>query len=179
MLNRDAKPDTTTMAKTQKTLFLPDEVCQLTQAYADKNGTTFSRVVASAILDHFFAGTYGPSPVWMTLTIPLERGDVKLVDVPKAMTMYHIEEQLTMMRTLSASSHPGPLTAYEEGIRALRARLAIWEASIESGGGGLKGVIKAATDYHPQARSGVVVLDEEDSAGIERKYPATDGGGQS
>ena len=138
-----------TMPKTQKTMFLPDELCQLVQKYADNTGSNFSRVAAAAILQYFFNSKNGPNPVWMTLAVSLEKGGLSLDAIPKAMFEHYIRNAEARIAQLKASdpSHPGSI--HKETIESCRSEMALWEHLIATCGGGLPGVITATADVLP------------------------------
>ena len=70
--------DGVTMARKQKTFFLPDDLCEVVQAYADKRGTSFTKLVTAALLNYLSVPIIRDSPTTMTIAVDLEKGKVNI-----------------------------------------------------------------------------------------------------
>lgn len=139
--------ETADMAKTQKTLFLQDELCQLIQAFADSTGTNFTKVVTAAVLEHFFWSPQGPQPMWMRLAAGLDKEKWHLHEIPSAYYDMHLRYDRARLARCGPGDE-GPARLYKERIHDAECRKATWEGDIKDGGGELKGVIDAAAQNY-------------------------------
>lgn len=68
--------------KQPKNITLDQDVVDVVAALQSATGATMTRIVTAALLQYLFDP--GPQPLWMQLTLSLERGELELPDVPLA-----------------------------------------------------------------------------------------------
>lgn len=66
------------MAKKQKTFFLPDDLCEVVQAYADKQGTSFTKIVSAALLTYLATPIGRGDAGTMSVAVELEKGKINI-----------------------------------------------------------------------------------------------------
>jgi len=149
------------MEKVQKTLQFHDEVAKLVQAYADKKGTTFQRVVQAAVLQFFFGSTEGPDQAWLSAFVELEKGEgdppLDLANLPiKVWSDFADELQIKLDTYLERSpkkKNSDWAKACEGWITNARTTAGVWRTGIEIRGGGLDALIRRAiSDIEEQSR---------------------------
>jgi len=149
------------VGKIQKTLTFHDEVARLIQAYADKKGTTFQRVIQSAALQFFFSRTGGPDQDWMTAFVELEKGvgdpPLDLARLPMKVYEDHarqLERKLAALKQKYATHKPKSdehakyrdeaVKSFENAIGWAHSEAGMWRTGIELYGGGVDGAIERA-----------------------------------
>ncbi len=135
--------DGNAMGKRQKTLGLHDQLCELVQAYADKRGTNFQRVVQAALLQFFFDHVSGPDDAWLGLSTSLEKGQIDLPSVPiRAFEDYakDLENKLALRRDKGTPELPWDKWA-EGKIAAAYSDASVWRGSTSTFGGDMEGLI--------------------------------------
>ena len=154
-----------TMGKTQKTLFINDEVAQLVQACADKTGTSFTKIIHAAILQFFFDSTQGVDMAWVTAAVSLEKGKVPLADVPIQVFEDYardLDHKLALRKEKGSVGDRWDNWAQRQ-IDAAKSDAAVWRTSITLYGGGLEGLIDVATTDITE-RDSRRLLDPDDDA---------------
>ncbi len=71
------------MAKKQRSIQLPEDIFNLTDAVEKQTGARFNRQLLAAILQWVFTNAYGPEGSWMELAVEIEQGRCSVGDVPK------------------------------------------------------------------------------------------------
>ncbi len=149
------------MAKVAKTLQFHDQVARLVQAYADKKGTNFQRVIQAAALQFFFSRTEGPDQDWLSAFVELEKGvgdpPLDLARLPMKVwedKTRRLELKLTAIERRNAENKPkteeharyGEATVkyFENAILRNRSEAGVWRTGIEDYGGGVDGAIERA-----------------------------------
>jgi hypothetical protein len=153
MVSGDSAKDCSPMGKTQKTLTLHDQLCELIQAYADNKGTNFQRVTQAALLKFFFDSTTGPDDAWLGLSIPLEKGDIDLPTVPiKALRDYakDVAHKLALRKQIGHISDSWQQWA-DRQIESAYSDAGLWESSTAIFGGGMAGLISFVLSDNLQA----------------------------
>jgi hypothetical protein len=79
-----------TMAKKQRTTQQPGEVLELLDTFEATTGVKGNRVLLAAILK-YFCDPQQSDPTWLQLAVALERGQIKLEDVPFIMAQRKID----------------------------------------------------------------------------------------
>jgi len=140
------------VAKIPKTLAFHEDVARLVQAYADKKGSNFQRVVQAAVLQFFFSSTDGPDEDWMTAFVELEKGsgdpplDLSLLPMKVWEGCAHAKERkLASYR----QRHPDVVTDQytkfmEQSIMMAYHTAGVWRGGIDLYGGGVDGTIERA-----------------------------------
>jgi len=149
------------VAKIQKTLTFHDEVARLIQAYADKKGTTFQRVIQAAALQFFFSRTGGPDQDWLTAFVELEKavGDPPLDLARLPMKVYEdqarrLEYKFAALKQKYATKKPKSdehpkyrdeaVKSFEKAIAWAHSEAGVWRTGIDFYGGGVDGAIERA-----------------------------------
>jgi len=149
------------MAKVQKTLTFHDDVARLIQAYADKKGTTFQRVIQAATLQFFFSRTAGPDQDWLTAFVELEKGagdpPLDLARLPLRVyedQAHRLELKLAALRQKYAKMQPKTeehekyrdraVESFEKAIAWAHSEAGVWRTDITLYGGGVDGAIQRA-----------------------------------
>ena len=149
------------VAKIQKTLTFHDDVARLIQAYADKKGTTFQRVIQAAALQFFFSRTGGPDQCWLTAFTELEKGvgdpPLDLARLPMKVYEDHargLEYKLAALQQKYANKkgksaehakyRDEAVKSFEKAIAWAHSESGVWRTGIEFYGGGVDGVIERA-----------------------------------
>ncbi|MCH8913325.1 MAG: hypothetical protein IIA33_07125 [Planctomycetes bacterium] len=136
-----------TVGKTQKTLALHDQICELIQAYADKKGSSFQRIVEAAVLQFFFGSTQGPDEAWHAICVPLQKGKIDLPAVPSRVFEDYAKEleRKVALRKEKGFDDDEWTRRMERWIEASYSDAGVWRSSISIYGGGMKGLIEFAT----------------------------------
>ncbi len=123
-------PENATMAKTQKTFYLNDDLGKLVTILEQKSGASFTRIVSAALVRYLFEGfdepsphaTLGPQSLWMRIAVMMERGDMAAEDIPETLLARMVDsaEQLKLP---------------DEDIAHCKARQQGWRNSVEDFGG--------------------------------------------
>jgi hypothetical protein len=149
------------MGKVQKTLQFHEEVARLVQAYADKKGTNFQRVVQAAVLQFFFSDVDGPDERWMTAFVELEKGagdpPLDLATLPIRYYEHRaaqLEVKLARLRQKYAAKPPktpehakhrdATIATFENHILWYHSEAGVWRTGVELHGGGVDGAIEQA-----------------------------------
>ncbi len=149
------------VAKIQKTLTFHEEVARLIQAYADRRGTTFQRVIQAAALQFFFSGTDGPDQAWLTAFVELEKGvgdpPLDLARLPMKVHEDHarrLERKLASLKQKYGTQKPKSgehaefrekaIKSFENAIEWAHGEAGLWRTGIELYGGGVDGAIERA-----------------------------------
>jgi len=182
MTSRGTEP--TEMAQVQKTLRLHEDVARLIQAYADKKGTTFQRVVQSAALNFFFSTTEGPPDEWLTAFVELEKGagnpPMDLSNVPVKFyedEARRLEAKLERVRRSYALRTPKTeehaafreqhLKSFQNAIDWAHGEAGVWRSRIDDHGGTANATIECAimswSEHNAELKRWKRVQDELDA----------------
>jgi len=71
------------MAKTQKTVMIPEDIYRLIRHIEKSTGASFTRITIAALLQYLFTDPAGPRPQWMEHTVALELGEIQVADMPR------------------------------------------------------------------------------------------------
>lgn len=143
MAHTDVPPDSPSMAKSQKTVFLPEEVCSLIQACADNTGTSFTKVLEAAALAFFFASNEGPDYSWLPYTVALDKSQTALSAVPvewREECARRYRAEATTLRQLPGG--PKSVESLLDMAKYFETYARMWAEHIELHGGGLEGLIR-------------------------------------
>ncbi len=66
--------------KIQKTFYLQRDLCTLVEAHADRLGSSFTKVVTAALLQHLMRTVWGADPMWMPIAVKLDKGDCDIAE---------------------------------------------------------------------------------------------------
>ena len=77
-----AKQKDASVPKTQKTFFLPTELCEVAEAYERLTGVNFTRQVGAAMLQYFFDALGGPDERLIEYVVAIEQGRLTPLEVP-------------------------------------------------------------------------------------------------
>jgi hypothetical protein len=72
-----------TMAKQGRSIQLPPAIYELAEAVEARSGVRFNRQLLAALLAYYFSHPDGPEAVWMEYAVAIEKGDLKIADVPE------------------------------------------------------------------------------------------------
>jgi len=149
------------VAKLPKTLQFHDQIARLVQAYADKKGSNFQRVVQAAVLQFFFSHTGGPDQDWLTAFVELEKGvgDPPLDLARLPMKVYEdqarrLEYKFAALKQKYATKKPKSdehtkyrdeaVKSFEKAIAWAHSEAGVWRTGIDFYGGGVDGAIERA-----------------------------------
>ncbi len=104
--------DGVTMARKQKTFFLPDDLCEVVQVYADKHGTSFTKIVTAALLTYLGTPMVRNSPTTMALAVDLEKGKINVAQAMLSM----LQELVKGFDSGKISEHPERNMSTEEVV---------------------------------------------------------------
>jgi len=132
------------MARKQKTFFLPDDLCEVVQAYADKHGTSFTKIVTAALLTYLGTPMVRSSPTTMTLAVDLEKGKINIAQAILSM----LQEVVKAFDSAKVSDHPEKNMSTEEVVmkffkHSLKEAIADLHAAIAGAENPTKAVIAA------------------------------------
>lgn len=139
------------MPKVQKTFLIDEDVAQLIDKVLELSGMGFTRFATAALLQSLFdrcthpeiGPVVGPDVLWTSLASRLERGDLKVGDIPESLmkdAVYLVKSDLDDPEHHRDGDKPGWLEIQKRLLRDRERALKFWREVVQE----QKGEIPAA-----------------------------------
>lgn len=141
------------MAKVQKNFMIDPELAQLIDKVLELSGMTFTRFATGAILEHMFSNLLerseiglhiGPDAYWTRLATRLERGDVKVGQIPDELLRDAVAyaEAFTASRTKGGGYPPEIVAFFKKQLPKREQTLEFWRQYVKDSKGDLPAAVK-------------------------------------
>lgn len=82
------------VGKSQKTVYLDDDLISLLQAQSKASGASLTRMITAAVIQYLFTNPDGPIPYWMEFAVSLELADIDVGMIPRQRKSDSIADEL-------------------------------------------------------------------------------------
>jgi len=143
------------MAKTQKTIMVPDELYRLFAMQEKRTGVTFARQAVAAFCSYFFSSRNGPDPVWLEAIVALETAELTIPELPAyvAQAKAHRARKIAChARHLLAKDRytPFPPDDMDREAGTMETECLLWKREQERSDDPINAFFSAFVHYHTQ-----------------------------